>query len=60
MITKQFIVQGKVQGVAYRYHAKQSADKLGIKGIAKNQIDGTVKVVAQADEGPLALFEAYL
>ena len=60
MITKQFIINGKVQGVAYRYFVKDSADKLGVIGTVKNLIDGTVKVIAQSDEGPLALFEAYL
>lgn len=60
MITKQFIIKGKVQGVAYRYFIKQSAGKLGIKGTVENLIDSTVKVIAQAEEGPLALFEAYL
>ena len=60
MITKQFIIRGRVQGVAFRYYTKNSADTLGIKGITKNLPDSTVKVIAQADEGPLALFEAYL
>ncbi len=60
IITKQFVIKGKVQGVAYRYFAQDSAEKLGIKGWAKNQVDGTVKLLAQAEEGPLSLFEAYL
>jgi acylphosphatase len=60
VITKVFIIRGKVQGVGYRYHVKQTAIKLGITGVVKNLPDGSVKVTAQSEEGPLALFEAYL
>lgn len=60
MITKVFIIKGRVQGVGYRYHVKQTAMKLGITGNVQNLSDGTVKITAQSDEGPLALFEAYL
>ncbi len=35
-------VFGRVQGVYFRYFAKKSADKLGIKGYCKNLEDGTV------------------
>jgi len=60
MITKVFTIKGRVQGVGYRHHVKQTAIKLGITGNVKNLSNGTVKVIAQSDEGPLALFEAYL
>jgi acylphosphatase len=60
MITRTFIISGKVQGVAYRYYAKQTAEKMHINGYVKNQFDGTVKLIAQAEEGELSLFEAYL
>jgi len=58
--TIQFIIIGRVQGVAFRYYTKQSAEKLQIMGSVKNLFDGTVEVIAQGEEGQLALFEAYL
>ena len=45
-------VQGRVQGVGFRYHTKLMADKVGVKGTAENQIDGSVliKVSASTDK----------
>jgi acylphosphatase len=40
-------VSGRVQGVGYRYYAKQSADQLDVKGWARNLPDGRVEVLAQ-------------
>jgi len=42
-------VSGRVQGVGFRYWAKDQADRLGLTGAALNQPDGTVKIIA---EGP--------
>jgi acylphosphatase len=47
----RYVVQGRVQGVGYRYFVLRHAEELGIAGYAKNQADGTVEVVAEgADE----------
>ncbi len=35
-------VSGKVQNVGYRYHAKEAANRFGVRGFVKNQQDGTV------------------
>ncbi|GFH40125.1 acylphosphatase [Pseudolactococcus insecticola] len=44
------IASGKVQGVGFRYATFQLANKLGIKGTVKNELDGTVSIQAQSDE----------
>jgi len=49
-------VTGDVQGVFYRFSAKQEADKLGIKGFAKNEPDDTVLVIAEGEEDALYKF----
>ncbi len=42
----QAVVQGVVQGVGFRYHTRQIAQQLGVKGFVRNQPDGTVEIVA--------------
>jgi acylphosphatase len=49
-------VKGKVQGVFYRASTKAVADQLGVKGFVKNQPDGTVFIVAEADNATLDMF----
>ena len=39
-------ISGRVQGVGFRYGAKQLADALGIGGIVRNEDDGSVYVEA--------------
>jgi acylphosphatase len=43
MATFEIHIFGYVQGVGYRYGAKQQADRLGIRGWIRNLDDGTVK-----------------
>lgn len=47
--SRRFIVSGKVQGVFFRASTKKEADKLGLKGYAKNLQSGQVEVLAQGD-----------
>ncbi len=58
----KLIFSGKVQGVGFRAQVVECAEMLGIKGTAKNLLDGSVEVLAQAepevlDEFILALKE---
>lgn len=43
------LVNGRVQGVGFRYWVRQEAESLGLAGSATNLPDGRVEVVA---EGP--------
>ncbi|MCJ8210698.1 acylphosphatase [Mucilaginibacter sp. RS28] len=49
-------VAGKVQGVFYRASTKAVADQLGVKGIVRNQPDGSVYIEAEAEPGILEMF----
>src|SRR5579883_556668 len=40
-------VQGRVQGVGFRYFVIQRAVQLGLRGYVRNESDGSVEVVAQ-------------
>jgi acylphosphatase len=51
-----FVVRGRVQGVCYRMYACDEAARLGVRGWVRNRPDGTVEVVAEAEEGVLASF----
>ena len=50
-------MQGRVQGVGFRYWVRSLARDLGLQGSAVNLIDGRVAVVV---EGPRAACEAML
>lgn len=49
-------VQGRVQGVGFRYMTKMVADQLGVYGTVKNEDDGSVSIEALAEEEPMRLF----
>ena len=44
------VISGKVQGVFYRAHTKNTADRLGIKGYVKNLANGSVEAVFEGDQ----------
>jgi acylphosphatase len=54
------IVKGRVQMVMYRDWTARTARKTGILGTVENMDDGSVRVVAQAEESRLADFIAKL
>lgn len=54
------IVQGRVQGVAFRDYTQQQATRLKVTGWVANLPDGAVKVVAEGEEVALQQFERWL
>lgn len=56
----RYVVQGRVQGVGYRYFVLRQADALGVAGFARNLPDGAVEVLAEGSEAALGDFEARL
>jgi len=50
MKTVRLIITGRVQGVFFRASAKDVADRLGIKGWAKNLPDRNVEIAATAPD----------
>ena len=47
-------VEGRVQGVAFRYYTSKKASQLGLSGWVKNLSDGrTVEIFAEGEEGKL-------
>jgi acylphosphatase len=60
MITKQYRITGRVQGVGFRYFTLKQARALGLSGTVKNEADGSVTVVARGEEEPLEVLEKQL
>lgn len=60
IVAKRCFVSGRVQGVFYRASAQQEANRLGVRGYAKNLADGRVEVLAVGEEARVAAFVAWL
>lgn len=60
MNTVRFIVTGKVQGVFFRASTREQAQRLGLRGHAKNLADGSVEVLAVGDAGAIDALEDWL
>ncbi len=52
---RRFLVFGKVQGVYFRHSTQLEANRLSIRGLARNLTDGSVEILAQG--GPAAVEE---
>jgi acylphosphatase len=54
---RRAVVQGRVQGVGFRYYAARAARELGVSGWVRNLPDGSVETLV---EGDAAAVEGYL
>jgi acylphosphatase len=50
MVRAHVIINGRVQGVFFRYATQEEATRLGVKGWVKNRRDGQVEAVFEGDE----------
>ena len=55
-----FLIQGRVQGVGFRWFVQREASELDLRGWVRNTEDGDVEVVAAGDPGDLAELRASL
>lgn len=53
-MTKQvrirILIEGRLQGMNFRYHTQQQAEKLGLVGFVRNLSDGRIEIDAQGEE----------
>lgn len=56
----RWFVSGRVQGVAFRAHAREQACALGLSGHARNLRDGRVEVYAVGTRTALDALERWL
>ena len=50
------IVEGRVQGVGFRYFCMRHAKELGLTGTVRNMDNGMVEIYIQGDEYRIQLF----
>lgn len=55
-IARDLKIRGQVQGVSFRYYARQRAQSLGLRGWIRNAPDGSVEALAQGDEEAVKQF----
>ena len=55
-----FLIQGRVQGVGFRWFVQREASELDLRGWVRNTEDGDVEVVAAGEPGDLDELRAIL
>ncbi|OIR60886.1 acylphosphatase [Bacillus sp. FMQ74] len=56
MLQYRIIVDGRVQGVGFRYFVQMEADKRKLAGWVKNRDDGRVEILAEGPDNALQSF----
>lgn len=59
-IARRYLIEGRVQGVGFRYFVEDAANELGLAGYTRNLRDGRVEVYAIGPASKLDELEARL
>ena len=59
-VARRFLISGHVQGVGFRWYAKDAAEREGATGWVRNLPDGRVEVWVEADATAMARVERAL
>lgn len=59
-VARRFTVRGEVQGVGFRWAAREEAVRLGLVGTVRNLRDGAVEAQAQGEPDAVDEFAAWL
>lgn len=60
IVSRRFVIRGRVQGVGFRFFAEDAAEWEGVRGFVRNLPDGRVEAVAEGDAEAVARFEMAL
>jgi acylphosphatase len=59
-VTRYFLVTGRVQGVYFRHSTRLEAERLAVRGHARNLPDGSVEVIAHGTQDAVESLRAWL
>lgn len=59
VVARSVTVHGLVQGVGFRYATASEAQRLGVKGWVRNEMDGTVTVMVEGTPDAVAAMVAW-
>jgi len=59
-VSRRFQITGRVQGVYFRHSTRIEAERLALKGYARNLPDGSVEVLAHGPIGAVAELHRWL
>ena len=59
MVTRHLRIQGRVQGVGFRYSMLREAKRLGLSGWVRNRRDGSVEALVQGKADIVAAMVAW-
>ena len=60
MIRRRAVVHGEVQGVGFRYAAREKASELGLAGFVRNRRDGSVEAEIEGTDAAVTAMLAWL
>ena len=58
--TRRFLVTGRVQGVGFRWFVEREARTIGVAGWVRNNLDGSVEVLASGTHEQLSALRSRL
>ena len=56
-VARRFVITGRVQGVGFRWFAKDTAAREGVTGWVRNLPDGSVEAFVEGDEDAVTRVE---
>ena len=59
-VSRRYLINGRVQGVGFRFFVRTAASREGLHGWVKNLFDGRVEVAAEGDRDALDRFEHHI
>ena len=59
-VARRYLISGRVQGVGFRYYAKDVADREGVSGWVRNLSDGRVEALVEGEEEAVTRVERAL
>ena len=60
LLSRRYIVVGRVQGVGFRYFTEAAATREGLHGWVTNRPDGSVEICAEGDSDAIRRFEYHV